>query len=125
MRDGAAAAELAILLPFLAFVFVIGVDWARVFYYSQVIENCARNGAMYAADPKAPANNLYANVTAAALADASDLSPAPTVSSTTGTDADGNGYVAVTVNWTFKTLTNYPGDSNVSLSRTVKMRQAP
>ena len=50
---------MALLLPLLVFLYVIGVDFARVFYYSQVIENAARNGALYASDPKAPAYNLY------------------------------------------------------------------
>lgn len=49
-RRGAAAVELAVLLPFLAFLFAIATDFARVFHYSQVIENCALNGAVYGAD---------------------------------------------------------------------------
>jgi Flp pilus assembly protein TadG len=125
-RPGTAAVELAILLPFLAFMFVIAVDWARIFYFSQVMENCARQGALYACDPKSPANNLYANVQAAALADASNFNPQPTVTSATGTDAAGNAYVTVTVAWTFKTITGFPGVPNiVNLNRTVQMRQAP
>jgi Flp pilus assembly protein TadG len=125
-RQGTAAVELAVLLPFLAFLFAIAVDFARVFYFSQIVENCARQGALYASDPKAPASNLYTSVTNAALADASNLSPQPTVASTTGTDGAGNGYVAVTVNWTFHTITSFPGvPSSVNLSSTVQMRSAP
>src|SRR4051812_16370068 len=52
-RPGAAALELALLLPFLAFLFVIAIDWSRVFYYSLVVDNCARNGAVYSSDPYA------------------------------------------------------------------------
>ena len=126
LRPGAAAVELAVLVPFLAFMFVITVDFARVFYFSQVIENCARQGALYASDPKAPAYNRYASLQAAALADAPDLTPQPTVSSTTGTDAAGNGYVAVTVTWQFQTITNFPAvPNNMTISRTVQMRMAP
>lgn len=125
-RRAAAAVELAVLLPVLIFLFVIAVDFARIFYYSQVIENCARQGALYACDPKAPANNLYDGLDDAALADASNLSPQPTVSSATGTDGAGNAYVAVTVTWQFQTITNLPGvPNNVTLSRTVQMRTAP
>ena len=125
-RPGTAAVELAVLLPFLAFMFVLAVDWARIFYFSQVVENCARQGALYASDSKAPANNLYASVQAAALADASNLSPQPTVTSATGTDAAGNAYVTVTVTWTFQTITRFPGvPSIVNLTRTVQMRLAP
>jgi len=124
-RRGAAAVELALLLPLLVFLFAVGIDFCRVFYFSQVIETCARNGALYAADPKAAASNLYNNVQAAALADAPDLNPQPTVTSTSGTDTAGNAYVAVTVNWQFNTLTSFPGVPNVTLSRTVQMRKTP
>jgi Flp pilus assembly protein TadG len=117
---------LAVLLPFLAFVFVIAIDWARIFYFSQVIENCARQGALYACDPKSPTSNLYTSVQAAALADASNLSPQPTVTSAAGTDTAGNAYVTVTVTWTFRTITGFPGVPNIAnLTRTVQMRLAP
>lgn len=126
LRRGAATVELAVLLPIIAFLFVIAVDFARVFYFSQIIENCARQGALYASDPKAPAYNLYTTVQDAALADAPGLSPQPTVSSTTGTDSAGNAYVAVTVTWQFQTITGFPGvPNNVNLSRTVQVRQSP
>jgi Flp pilus assembly protein TadG len=124
-RRGVAAAELAVLLPFLAFIFVICVDFGRIFYFSQAVENCARNGALYASDPLSPAYNLYGSVQQAALSDAANLSPQPTVSSVTGTDSAGNPYVAVTVTWQFKPLSNFPGLPTVSLSRTVQMRMPP
>jgi Flp pilus assembly protein TadG len=122
VRKGAQVAEFAVLLPFLAFMFVIVIDWARIFYYSIAVTNCARNGAMYYARQQSakPTTspytddglvNLYVNsspdpVTAAALADASDLTPAPTVSKTTGSDTYG-AYVEVTVSYTFKTVTGF------------------
>jgi Flp pilus assembly protein TadG len=125
-RKAAAVVEFAVLLPLIIFLFVVAVDYARIFYYSQIIENCARQGALYACDPKAPANNLYSNVSDAALADATNLSPQPTVTSSSGTDSAGNAYVTVTVTWTFKTITTYPGvPSSVTLSRTEQMRTAP
>jgi Flp pilus assembly protein TadG len=126
-RPGAAAVELAVVLPFLAFLFVIAVDFARIFYFSQVIENCARKGALYASDPKAPAHNLYPDIQQAALGpDSTGLNPQPAVTSTNGTDAAGNPYVAVTVTWTFSTITRFPGvPNNMTLSRTVQMRTAP
>ena len=124
-RQGTAAVELAVLLPFLVFVFVIGIDYARVFYHGLTIENCARNGALYGSqDPTHAADS--AGIQAAALADASNLTPSPGVSSTTGTDAAGNPYVKVTVTWTFQTITHYVGvPSSVNLSRTVQMRVEP
>jgi Flp pilus assembly protein TadG len=125
-RKAAAAVELAVLLPILAYLFVIAVDYGRIIYYSQIIENCARQGALWASDPKAPAYNLYTNVTDAALADAPSLSPKPTVTSGSGTDSAKNNYVTVTVKWTFTTITNYPGaPSSLTLTRTVQMRSAP
>jgi len=125
-RQAAAAVELAVLLPFIVFLFVIAVDFARIFSSSQVIENCARQGALYASDPKAPASNLYTSVQQAALADATSLNPQPTVTSSNGTDRAGNAYVSVTVTWPFHTITGFPGvPNNLSLSRTVQMRAAP
>ena len=125
-RRGGAAAELAVLSPLLLLVFVIVVDFGRVFYYSQVIQNSARAGALYASDPAEAAVSPYANVTAAAVADAGNLSPAPTVASASGTDVDGNGYVRVTVSWTFNVLSVLPGFPTTKvLSRTVQMRLVP
>jgi hypothetical protein len=49
-RRGAATVELAVLLPFLAFMFVIGVDWSRIFFTSMTIQNAARNAAYYASE---------------------------------------------------------------------------
>jgi Flp pilus assembly protein TadG len=124
-RRAAAAVELAILLPFLVFVFVAGVDFARVFYHCTTLTNCARNGALYGStDPTHAADT--AGIQAAALADASNLSPAPGVTSAAGTDADGHPCVQVTVTYTFRMLTNYAGiPSAIDLSRTVQMRVAP
>ena len=50
-RRGAAVVELALLLPFLTFLLLITIDYCRLFYYSQVVTNCARNGAVFASDP--------------------------------------------------------------------------
>ena len=134
-RRAAAAVEFAVLAPFLAFLFVIAVDWARVFYYSIAVRNCARNGAMYmslqqsARTTTSPYTdsgyvNLYVNsaspVTAAALADASNLTPTPSVTSTSGSDSYGP-YVEVTVSYTFKTLSKFSfGEFVVPTSDNVK-----
>ena len=134
-RRAAAAVEFAVLAPFLAFLFVIAVDWARVFYYSIAVRNCARNGALYlsqkqsAKTTSAPYTdsgyvNLYVNskhpVTDAALADAPDLTPTPTVTSATGSDSYGS-YVEVTVSYTFKTLSKFSfGEFVVPTSDNVK-----
>jgi len=122
-RLGTAAVELAFLVPLLAFLFVIAVDWSRVFYFTVTIRDCARNGAAYQSDSTGMAASQHANYTEAALA-GTNLSPTPTVSSSSGTDAGGP-YVEVTVNYTFRTLTNFPGvPSNTNLQKTVRMYNA-
>src|SRR5262249_3969102 len=125
-RRGIAAVELGIMLPFLAFMFCVAVDWGRIFYYSQTVTNCARNAALYMADPYSTCIWPYADVTAAAVADAPNLSPAPTVTTATGSDSYGT-YVDCTVDWTFHTVSGYlpTGLSNITLSRTVRVYQAP
>ena len=144
VRTGAQVVEFAVLLPFLAFMFVIAVDWARVFYYSIAVTNCARNGALYlsqqqsAKTTSAPYTdsgyvNLYVNaaspVTAAALADAPDLTPAPTVTSATGSDSYG-AYAEVTVSYPFQTVANFSvGNfavpSSLNVTSTVRMYVPP
>jgi Flp pilus assembly protein TadG len=125
-RSGAAAVELAVLLPFLMFIFLVTVDWARVFYFSVIIDNCARQGALYESDPIAAAQSPYLTVTDAALADASDLQPQPAVSTTNGVDEAGHPYIEVTVSWQFSTITNFPGITPVmNVSRSVRTRVAP
>ena len=102
------------------------VDFARLFYHYSIVTNCARNGALYGSDPLAAGESNYATLSAAALADASDLSPQPTVTSTTGTDSFGNTYVAVTVKYAFQTLITYPGiPATMTVSRTVQMEVIP
>ena len=124
-RRGIAAVELAVLLPFLAVLLVLAVDWSRIFYCSVTIENCARNGAMYVSDPYSAVLSPYATMIDAALADAPNLSPQPTVSSATGTDSDNHAYVECTVKYDFKTLTRLPLIPQTStVTRTVRVYQA-
>ena len=125
-RRGAAAIELALLLPFLAFMFVVAIDYGRIFYFSVTITNCARAGALYASDPYEQTESPYRSIQEAALAEAPNFSPAPTVSTVYGTDASGNPYAEVTVAGQFATITRYPGvSSNTTLRRTIRMRVAP
>jgi Flp pilus assembly protein TadG len=123
-RRGTSAVEFAVLLPFLAFLVVIAVDFARVYRQALVVTNCARNGAIYGSYSPAQAADANA-IQAAALADASDLPSTPTVTSATSTDAAGVEYVSVTVACPFQTVTNYPGvPSSMTITRTVQMRVA-
>ena len=125
IRRGIASVEMAILLPFLAFIFLVTVDYARVYYQAVVLEDSARAGAVYGGQDATHAADTTA-IKNAVLANATDLNPAPTVSSTTGTDASGNPYVEVTATWTFKAVTNFPGIPNpIVLTRVVRARVAP
>lgn len=125
-RRGMAAVELALLVPPILLVFMGAIDYARVFYASVTVANCARNGALYASDPTFAASTPYTTLTQAATADALNLSPTPTVTSATGTDSSGNSYVDVTVSYPFHTVASYPGISNsVLISRTARMPLAP
>ncbi|MCI0381357.1 MAG: pilus assembly protein [Gemmataceae bacterium] len=124
-RSGAAVVELAVLLPLLVFLLVVAVDYARIFHYSVTITNCARNGALYGRDPVAAAESPFTSIQQAALAEAPNLKPEPTVTSVNGTDAAGQPYVEVTVSYNFQTLTRYPGiPDTINLSRTVRMHVA-
>jgi Flp pilus assembly protein TadG len=124
-REGVAAVELAILLPLLAFLMVIAVDWGRVFYYAISVDQAARNGAAWSFDPYAGVVSPYADVKSAALADFPNVNPPPAVTSTTGTDTSGS-YVDVTVSYNFVTVTNFPGvPRSTALTRTVRVYQAP
>ncbi len=125
LRPGAAATELAILLPLMGFLFVAGVDFARVFYHHLTITNCARNGALYGSQDLTYAADT-AGIEAAALQDATNLTPAPTVVSSTGTNASGKPYVEVTVTYSFQMIAPYPGLPNpFTITRTIQMRVAP
>jgi hypothetical protein len=114
------------MLPLLGMFVLFTVDFARLYYHYSIVTNCARNGALYGSDPVAARESNYTTLSDAALADASDLNPQPTVNSTNGTDGSGNPYVEVTVVYPFQTISSYPGLSNpINLSRTVRMRVAP
>ena len=47
-RCGSVAIELAVLLPLVTFCAVIGVDYARIFSRTMVLETASRNAAVWA-----------------------------------------------------------------------------
>jgi Flp pilus assembly protein TadG len=121
-RSGAAVVEMAILLPLLVLCFLLASDFARIFYFSLTLQNCARAGALYAYDPVAAAESPFQTVTEAAQSDAANISPKPTITQTDGTDALGRSYVDVTAAYTFMpTAAIPPIPSQVNLTRTVRM----
>jgi Flp pilus assembly protein TadG len=139
VRRAAAAVELALVTPLLLLLFVVAVDFARVFYFTQILSQCARNGAMHACDPEGAKDSRYASVEEAAKADApAFLRDSLSVSTQYGTatwsekDPDGNekkityDYVTVTVTYQFSLISDYPllpGDQ--IFARSVRMRMIP
>jgi Flp pilus assembly protein TadG len=125
-RRAAAAVEMAIVVPFLAFMFLVAVDFCRIFYYTQAVTTGARNGALYLSDPNGPNQSRYATLQDAVQADAdSSYASQLSVSSTSGTDAVGP-YTIITVNYTFNSLTRYPGiPATFAVSRSAMVRPAP
>jgi hypothetical protein len=116
---------LSVLVPML----ILAVDAARVYQAYIVVSDCARNGAIYLSDPVVAGEDAYyGDYKAAALANARDLPglTAADISSSSGTDADGNPYNAVSVSYTFSFLTAWPGlPTSFNINRTVQVRQAP
>ena len=145
-RPGIATVELALLLPFLMFMFVITIDFARIFYFGVTIENCARNGAYFASNyPNASYlyNDIYGYKTLeeAVLKDAESIYDGKSASTkprwkaeysntTSGpwatTTASTDKFVRMTVQWDFQSITRFPGvPTMVGLNRVVIMRMAP
>jgi Flp pilus assembly protein TadG len=136
-RSGTAAVELAVVLPILAFLFVVAIDYCRIFYYALALENCARNGAYYASG--AQTFTTYTSAPDAITQDANDFNPDldPNKNMTvmysatpggpyTSSTPIANGYVQVTVNWQFNSVTNFPGlPATVNLTRSVEMQMCP
>jgi len=151
LRRGTATAELAILLPFLAFLFVIGSDWARIFYTSMTIQNAARNAAYYASEYPGVTDKMvygYANVYDAAADDIEvplgltgmnlyygDPSNRTQIPSTgmavpDSQDSYGTNCKIITVTYPFAMVSGFPIDvvgvpTSVTLQRSVYMRTAP
>jgi Flp pilus assembly protein TadG len=127
-RRGSVAVELAVLLPLLMFLAVIGVDYARIFSRAIVIESASRNACYWAAQHPDKAID-DAGITAVAMRDLTEfttggVTPTVTVLRYTGTDTFQ--HVKVTVTVTFNTVTNYPGvPSSTALSRSTDMRVCP
>jgi Flp pilus assembly protein TadG len=126
VRRGAAAAEFAIVLPFLVFLFVIAVDFCRVFYCVQTVTGAAETAALYASGAARHTSDLSAEAAAqqAGAADGTTLDP-PLRPGDVAVSLDATA-ATVTVSYDFKTLTSYPGiPDTIHIVRIVRMPLAP
>jgi Flp pilus assembly protein TadG len=131
-RRGASATEFALMLPMILVFLAGAIDFCRMFYQYTIVTECARNGAMYASDLSAQATSPYtvagnqaASITAAALADAGNLSPAPTVTFSPNPVTSSTITVQVTVTYPFTPVTSYIWPGTYNVSRTIQMTVAP
>ena len=125
-RRGVAAAELAILLPFIVLLFGVAVDFCRVFYASQTIQNSAYAGSLYASavvSSRPDVATAGAAAQDAALAEAVSLNPALPSGNITTTLA--NGMATVTVTYDFPLLIPFMGSKSITITRTVTMATVP
>ena len=101
-RRGAAAVELAMLLPVLVFCSMMTVDFARIAYVQVTLQNCARNGALYEFYTKAgfslPAG--WTSLSAAASADGA---------------TSANGSTSIASDASFSVTATSPGSSHQQL----------
>jgi Flp pilus assembly protein TadG len=116
---------LALVLPFLAFVFVVGVDYSRVYYHAQLLTDAANKGAQFASNADLAERTSYATVEEVVLADLQGLSPTPTVT----TEYLSQGLVPtarVTVNYDFHPICQNFGLANTfPIRRTSELRLHP
>jgi Flp pilus assembly protein TadG len=125
-RRGAAAVELALLLPMMCFVCVAAIDFCRAFADAMTVSECAHVGALKGMLAPASEPLPTAAIEAAVLARATRLETPPEVAVRSGADAAGAPYVEVEVSYAVRPLFSYPGVPDSTLVvRTVRMRRTP
>jgi Flp pilus assembly protein TadG len=136
-RDGAALAELAVVIPVLGLLLLGVVDFGRAYTTSSVVANAAAAGASYGSQDSTSAYDA-SGIRAAALQDAADIDTATVTSraycscgagSETACTNTCTGYgaprmfVDVTVSRTFFFLIDFPGlPDSIVMTRVAKMR---
>lgn len=122
---GTVTVELALALPVLIFVFFVGADFSRAFYYSQVLTESAYRGAQFASNADLAARLPFSTVDEAVLVDLQNLKPTPTVQ-TTPFDDPVLPTVQVTVSYEFRPIMQKFGlVTSMTLTRSVRMRLHP
>lgn len=123
-RRAAAAAELALVLPLLALLFVGVVDYCRVYYVSQALMNAARSSALHASGNATDLVTAEQAARSAALAEAVSLEPP--LRETDVTVAVTATQATATVRYTFRPLTQFPAlPGRIDMEFTVTMPLAP
>ena len=128
-ETGTAAAETAVLLPFLLLLAMGTTDLGRYCHAHIAVASAARNGAAYGAR-SIVASGDSAAIAAAARQDMSSVygysSSNPTVTSSVINEGGGDSSVKVTISFQFQTLIRYPGlPAALTLTRVVHMRVTP
>ncbi len=123
VQRGAAAVELAGLLPILVFCSLASVDFARVAYVQVTLQSCARNGALYefyqGANLGLPSG--WTSLTAAVNA---DVPAGMTVSATASSPkSSSNNSVTVTVTTTYKPIAMIAIDGLAPIPGTLTLSQ--
>lgn len=122
-RPGAAAVELALLLPLLALFVAMIVDYARVLHATQVLDSAASDAVSYATGGAADPTATDPGRTAACLAGA-ELNPPLRADQVTITTIGGN--TTVTVEHSFPLVTCFlVPDGVVQLRRTATRTTIP
>ena len=126
-RRGTAATELALILPFLALMFLAALDFARVFRATQVLRQAAYAGALYASGTSEPSGSPDpGDARTAACANGACLDPPLTPEDVATTADDAAGTVTVTVSYDFPLLSPILGGAaRAHLTRTVTLPRAP
>ncbi|WP_165250976.1 TadE/TadG family type IV pilus assembly protein [Paludisphaera soli] len=123
---GAAAVELALLLPMMCFICVAAIDFCRAFADAMTVSECVHVGALRGMLAPASTPLPTATIEAAALERAARLETPPEIVVRSGSDAAGTPYVEVEASYVIHPLFNYPGvPETISIVRTVRMRRTP
>jgi Flp pilus assembly protein TadG len=128
VRRGAAATEMAVLLPFLGLMFAAAVDFGRVYFVTQILEDCARAGALYASGTAqtSSATGPSAAATTAACASGKSLSPPLQDQNVTVNIDSSAGTATVTITYAFQPVTPVFGTGGtITLQRSVLVNVAP
>lgn len=124
-RRGIAASELALILPLFVLLFVIAVDFGRVFYVEYIVINAARCGAIYGSTNPNCAKDK-SGIQKRVQDEAKDFDAnLLQIASVESVDSAGNACIDVTVNYPFKMVTSYLVSTDLTVASRIRMRVGP